>query len=225
MLELPDEGLWLGIWLIIETLALDSKNRTTSRTRFSSSARAWVRVILAGKRDSRRHSTTSFSGNGNKLVSRRSWENFKTFFNKNNCANFYGERSTMTPSGVGFFENKRKKKSNLKPRPRPPLKVSIVVADIKNIDVEKSSLRNLGSGRRMLIMTLKKCVHVHLRGVRAPPPRPPKMTKVTSQLRYSLVMQPLLWKILDQPQHLLPAYSSITLKTSLNNLIPWFRRG
>ena len=28
-----------------------------------SSARAWANVILAGKRDSRRHSTTSFSGN------------------------------------------------------------------------------------------------------------------------------------------------------------------
>ena len=47
----------------------------------------------------------------------------------------------------------------------PRLEVSIVMADIKNIDVEMSSLRSLGSGRRMLIMiNLKKCVHVHLRG-------------------------------------------------------------
>ena len=135
MLELPNEGLWLGTW-IIETLALDSKNRTTSRTRFSSIARAWVSVILAGKRNSRHHSTTSFSGNGNKLVSRRSWENFKTFFNKNNCANFYGEKSTMKPSGVEFFENKRKK-IKLKSRPRPPLKASIVVADIKKYRCRK----------------------------------------------------------------------------------------
>ena len=63
---------------------------------------------IAGKRNSRHHSTTSFSGNRNKLVSRRSWENFKTFFNENNCANFSGEKSTMRPSGVGFFENTRK---------------------------------------------------------------------------------------------------------------------
>ena len=47
-----------------------------------------------------------------------------------------------------------------------------------------------------------------------------KFFYVTSQLRYSLVMQPLLRKILDRPQHLLSAYSSITLNTSLNNLIP-----
>ena len=63
---------------------------------------------FGGKCDSRRHSTTSFSGNGNKLVSRRSWENFKTFFNKNNCANFSGEKSTMEPSGVGFFKSTQK---------------------------------------------------------------------------------------------------------------------
>ena len=46
----------------------------------------------------------------------------------------------------------------------PGLEVSIVMADIKNIDVERSSLRSVGSGRRMLIMIMKKCVHVHLRG-------------------------------------------------------------
>ena len=50
-----------------------------------------------------------------------------------------------------------------------------------------------------------------------------KFAYVTSQLHHSLVMQPLLWIILDPPLHLLPAYSSITLNTSLNNLIPWFR--
>ena len=201
------------------------------------------------------------------------------------------------------------------------MEVSIVMADIKNIDVERSSLRSLGSGRRMLIMTMKKCVHVHLRGGSRgrvegfAHPHPPqddlrlfnstgilakkkllvywcwsktrdevgefmlnalkmvvclnsavsfnmysqqftlcwcevyeiiftftlcyclvkslqkpsswysllKFVYVTSQLHHSLVMQPLLWKILDPPLHLLPAYSSITLNTSLNNLIPWFR--
>ena len=50
-----------------------------------------------------------------------------------------------------------------------------------------------------------------------------KFVYVTSQLSHSLVMQPLLRKILDPPLHLLPAYSSITLNTSLNNLILWFR--
>ena len=38
---------------------LDTKTRTTTR----SSARAWTSVILAGKRDSRHHSTTGFSEN------------------------------------------------------------------------------------------------------------------------------------------------------------------
>ena len=47
-----------------------------------------------------------------------------------------------------------------------------------------------------------------------------KFVYITSQLRHSLVMQPLLRKILDPPLHLLPAYSSMTLNTSLNNLIP-----
>ena len=50
-----------------------------------------------------------------------------------------------------------------------------------------------------------------------------KFVYITSQLRHSLEMQPLLRKILDPPQHVLPAYSSMTLNTSLNNLIPWFR--
>ena len=40
----------------------------------------------------------------------------------------------MKPSGVEFFENKRKK-IKLKSRPRPPLKASIVVADIKKISM------------------------------------------------------------------------------------------
>ena len=46
--------------------AFDSKTSATTSIRFSqllSSARAWTSVILAGKRDNRRHSTTSFSEN------------------------------------------------------------------------------------------------------------------------------------------------------------------
>ena len=45
---------------------LDSETRTNTSTRFSqilSIAHAWSSVILAGKRDNRRHSTTSFIEN------------------------------------------------------------------------------------------------------------------------------------------------------------------
>ena len=38
---------------------LETKTRTTTRSR----ERAWTRVILAGKRDNRHHSTTGFSEN------------------------------------------------------------------------------------------------------------------------------------------------------------------
>ena len=47
-----------------------------------------------------------------------------------------------------------------------------------------------------------------------------KFVYITSQLYHSLAVHPLLRKILDQPLHLLPAYSSMTLNTSLNNLVP-----
>ena len=55
-----------------------------------------------------------------------------------------------------------------------------------------------------------------------------KCIYVTSQLRHSLEVHHLLRKILDPPLHLLPAYSSMTLNTSLNNLVPrnvlWSRK-
>ena len=51
--------------------ALDSRTRTTTNTKFLSvlsSARVWASVILAGKRDNRRHSATSLSENGRENV-------------------------------------------------------------------------------------------------------------------------------------------------------------
>ena len=55
-----------------------------------------------------------------------------------------------------------------------------------------------------------------------------KCIYVTSQLCHSLAVHPLLRKLLDPPLHLLPAYSSMTLNTSLNNLVPrnvlWSRK-
>ena len=67
-------------------------------------------VILAGKRDSRRHSTRSFGGNV--LVLRQQSDqassnvrSFVIFFdNNNNSANFSGEKkNTMKLSGVSIF--------------------------------------------------------------------------------------------------------------------------
>ena len=70
--------------------------------------------FLAGKRGSRRHSTTSFSRNV--VVAETSSQRFitsrtrkgSTSFNKNNRAIFSGEKSTMTLSGVYVFEITRK---------------------------------------------------------------------------------------------------------------------
>ena len=65
-----------------------------------SSARAWPSVILAGKRDSRRHSSMSFSENV--VVSETSYQMLEvlslwpgeglTSFNKDNSANLSGEK-------------------------------------------------------------------------------------------------------------------------------------
>ena len=75
--------------------------------------RAWIRVALAGKSESRRHFTTSFRENV--AVAQRSyqmlevlsfclWEglNVYTSFNKNNHANFSGTKSKTKLSGIFF---------------------------------------------------------------------------------------------------------------------------
>ena len=90
-----------------------------------SSARLWGSVILAGKRGSRRHSTTSFSESV--VVAGTSYQisvsNVRSFsilqsgegstsFNNDNSANFSGEKSTMKISGVSIFLTIREKTLN-----------------------------------------------------------------------------------------------------------------
>ena len=83
-------------------------------------APAWTSVILAGKSNSRRHSSSSFfenvvvAGNGgNKLSNVRifiillSGEGL-TAFTINNRTNVFDEKSKMNLSGVSFFESTRK---------------------------------------------------------------------------------------------------------------------
>ena len=76
-----------------------------------SSARAWAGVILARKRGSRRHSTTSLSecrsgenkkSNVSSFIILQSGEAL-TSFNNDNSANLSGEKSTMKNSGVSIF--------------------------------------------------------------------------------------------------------------------------
>ena len=76
-----------------------------------SSARALAEVILARKRGSRRHSTTSLSeclSGENKKSNVRSFIILQsgealTSFNNDNSANLSGEKSTMKNSGVSIF--------------------------------------------------------------------------------------------------------------------------
>ena len=83
-----------------------------------SSARASGRVILAGKRGSRRQSTTRGRSGGNKLSNVRSFiillsgEDL-TSFNNGNSTNFSGEKkSTMKNYGVSIFWQHAKKTLN-----------------------------------------------------------------------------------------------------------------
>ena len=85
-------------------------------------AHAWTSVILAGKRDSRRHSTTGLSENdqrecrsgGNKLTDVRSFIILRsgeglTSFSINNRTDFFGEKSTMKLSVVSVSLRTRAK--------------------------------------------------------------------------------------------------------------------
>ena len=85
--------------------------KTTTRTRFSQycSARAWTSVILAGKCDSHRHSTTSFSKNvcgTNKSSNVNGWLFFKFLQLKIIVLAFLVKESTMKLSGVPFVTRK-----------------------------------------------------------------------------------------------------------------------
>ena len=95
-----------------------------------SSARASTNIISAGKRESRRHSATSFSENV--VVAKRSYRIVRSFiilrsgesltsFNRNNRANFSGEKkSAMKLSGESIFlEYAKKLKVKYRPCSRP----------------------------------------------------------------------------------------------------------
>ena len=82
---------------------------------------------MAGKRDSRRHSTTSFSKNV--VVAKTSYEMLdyqdyfaiETWFNlfqKDNSVNFSREKKYDEAFGMSFFKNTRKKKLQVKSRSR-----------------------------------------------------------------------------------------------------------
>ena len=105
---------------------------------------------LAGKRDSRRHSTTSFSEIV--VVAGTSYQIVEVFFAtgrglKNNRTNFQVKNSTMKLSGLNIFrlENTRKKKK---------MKLNLVLAVVKS---KVSSLLTKG----MMTMTNKEKVDVH----------------------------------------------------------------
>ena len=98
--QLSKESYHWGLWL--ETFrSLKKDDYETKAFPKPRSARAWTRVILAGKRDNRCHSTTGFSENF--LVAEanyqmlevlsflQSWE-ILTYFNKNNRVNFSGKK-------------------------------------------------------------------------------------------------------------------------------------
>ena len=98
--------------------------------------RAWISVILAGKRDSRRHSTTSFGENV--VVAETSFiilrlEEGVTSFHKDNSSNFSGESKVKYSfPGNLFFENTRKTfQSNLELESfwSSNLKVSTIAGD------------------------------------------------------------------------------------------------
>ena len=85
---------WIWLWGNIRyKRALDSKTRTTLSGSYIFSmlrgASVYTSVILAGKRDSRRHSTTRFSENvadkWRSFIILRSGEDL-TSFNKDNCS-------------------------------------------------------------------------------------------------------------------------------------------
>ena len=107
LIELPVEdnrGGGGGVWILLlsEVTSFENKRGVYEYEISSvlSSARAWPSVILAGKRDSRRHSSMSFSENV--VVSETSYQMLEvlslwpgeglTSFNKNNSANLSGEK-------------------------------------------------------------------------------------------------------------------------------------
>ena len=118
-------GLKIPIWILVKKRTLrffDEDDYEYKIFSILSIAQAWTSVILAGKRDSRRHSTRSFSENdqrecrsgGNKLTDVRSFIILRsgeglTSFSINNRTDFFGEKSKLKLSGVSFFLRTRAK--------------------------------------------------------------------------------------------------------------------
>ena len=109
-------GLKIPIWILVKKRTLrffDEDDYEYQIFSILSIAQAWTSVILAGKRDSRRHSTTGLSeidqrecrSGGNKLTDVRSFIILRsgeglTSFSVNNRTDFFGEKSTMKLSLV-----------------------------------------------------------------------------------------------------------------------------
>ena len=108
-------GLKIRIWILVKKRTLrffDEDDHEYKIFSILSIAQAWTSVILAGKRDHRRHSTTSFSEEV--VVAGTSYQMLESFSillsgegltscSIDNPANFFGEKSTMKLSGVSIF--------------------------------------------------------------------------------------------------------------------------
>ena len=108
-------GLKIQIWILVKKRTLrffDEDDYEYKIFSILSIGQAWTSVILAGKRDSRRHSTTSFSEEV--VVAGTSYQMLESFSilvsgegltscSINNPANFFGEKSTVKLSWVSFF--------------------------------------------------------------------------------------------------------------------------
>ena len=136
-------GLKIRIWILVKKRTLrffdedDYEYEIFSILSIAQAvAQAWTSVILAGKRDNRRHSTTGFSENdqrecrsaGSKLSNVRSFITLRsgeglTSISINNRTDLYNE----VFRGVRFFEDTRKNFKSVKSRTRPQISSSLIL--------------------------------------------------------------------------------------------------
>ena len=121
-------GLKIRIWILVKKRTLrffDEDDYEYKIFSILSIGQAWTSVILAGKRDSLRHSTTSFSEEV--VVAGTSYQMLESFSilvsgegltscSINNPANFFGEKSTVKLSWVSFFVWEHEQKLEVKSR-------------------------------------------------------------------------------------------------------------
>ena len=108
-------GLKIRIWILVKIRTLrffDEDDYEYKTFSILSIARAWTSVILAGKRDNRRHSPTGFSEN--ELLNVRNFiilwsREGLTSFSIKNRTDLFGEKSTMKLSVVSVSLRKRAK--------------------------------------------------------------------------------------------------------------------